>query len=94
MKRFYTLPCSLFAALAVSEPVFAYVGPGAGLTLLGSLWGLILAVVFVLVGIVLLPLRVLQRRRKARKEAEAAAAEPAAAGTEQREAADDSKPDD
>jgi hypothetical protein len=51
------------AALAAS-PALAYVGPGAGLTLLGALWGLILAVV-VSVGFILLwPLRRLMRRNK------------------------------
>jgi hypothetical protein len=51
------------AALAAT-PAFAYVGPGAGLTLLGALWGLILAVV-VSVGFILLwPLRRLMRRHR------------------------------
>ena len=51
------------AALAAS-PAFAYVGPGAGLTLLGALWGLILAVV-VSVGFILLwPIRRMMRRNK------------------------------
>lgn len=61
-KIVLTLGISL-AALAAS-PAFAYVGPGAGLTLLGALWGLILAVV-VSVGFILLwPLRRLMRRNK------------------------------
>jgi type VI protein secretion system component VasK len=51
------------AALAAS-PAFAYVGPGAGLTLLGALWGLILAVV-VSVGFILLwPIRRMMRRNR------------------------------
>lgn len=55
--------CASAAALAAS-PAIAYVGPGAGLTLLGALWGLIAAVV-VSVGFILLwPLRRLMRRNK------------------------------
>ena len=52
------------AALLAASPAFAYVGPGAGLTLLGALWGLILAVV-VSVGFILLwPIRRAMRRNK------------------------------
>ena len=55
--------CTSAAALAAS-PAFAYVGPGAGLTLLGALWGLVVAVV-VSVGFILMwPLRRLMRRHK------------------------------
>lgn len=45
-------------------PALAYVGPGAGLTLLGALWGLILAVVVSLGFVLLWPLRRLMRRNK------------------------------
>jgi type VI protein secretion system component VasK len=52
------------AAVLAASPAFAYVGPGAGLTLLGALWGLILAVV-VCVGFILLwPIRRMMRRRR------------------------------
>jgi hypothetical protein len=52
------------AATLSAFPAFAYVGPGAGLTLLGALWGLILAV-FMSVGFVILwPFRKLLRRYK------------------------------
>jgi hypothetical protein len=51
------------AALAAS-PAFAYVGPGAGLTLLGALWGLIVAVVLSVGFILLWPIRRMMRRNK------------------------------
>jgi membrane protein implicated in regulation of membrane protease activity len=51
------------AALAAS-PAFAYVGPGAGLTLLGALWGLVVAVVLSVGFILLWPIRRLMRRNK------------------------------
>lgn len=50
-------------ALAAT-PAFAYVGPGAGLSLLGALWGLLLAVLTALVFLALWPIR--QYRKKAR----------------------------
>lgn len=53
-------------------PAFAYVGPGAGLTLLGSLLGLIFAILFVLFGIVSWPVRILWRRFFAKKQVEGA----------------------
>ena len=47
-----------------ASPALAYVGPGAGLTLLGALWGLVVAVVVSLGFILLWPLRRLMRRNK------------------------------
>ncbi|MBT8422541.1 MAG: hypothetical protein KJP03_05445 [Gammaproteobacteria bacterium] len=52
----------------------AYVGPGAGISLLGALWGLIVGVVLALGVILIWPVRIMLRKRKAQKEAEAAAA--------------------
>lgn len=47
------------------EMAMAYVGPGAGISLLGALWGLIVGVVMAL-GIVLFwPIRMMMRKRKA-----------------------------
>lgn len=65
----YTLRAAWLAilttALALTAfPAIAYVGPGAGLTLLGALWGLILAVVVSLGFVLLWPLRRLMRRNK------------------------------
>lgn len=52
------------AATCVAVPAFAYVGPGAGLTLLGALWGLIMAVVMSVGFVILWPFRKLLRRHK------------------------------
>lgn len=50
-----------------AAPAFAYIGFGPGLTMIGSFFSLI-ATLFVVLGMVLLlPLRILLRRRKARK---------------------------
>ena len=49
-------------------PALAYIGPGAGISVLGSLLS-ILATIFVAIGAVLFwPLRKLMKRRKARRE--------------------------
>lgn len=53
------------AAIAVAAfPAFAYVGPGAGLTLLGALWGLVLAIGMSVGFVILWPFRRLLRRNK------------------------------
>ena len=52
----------------------AYIGPGAGLSLLGALWALIAAIAVALGFIVLWPFRQARKRRAAQKEALAAQA--------------------
>ncbi|SCX81328.1 hypothetical protein [Thiohalorhabdus denitrificans] len=54
----------LLMAAGFSEAAFAYVGPGAGLSLLGALWGLLLALGAALLFLVLWPLRRMRRRKK------------------------------
>jgi hypothetical protein len=54
----------------IASPAAAYVGPGAGISVLGSLLG-ILATIFVAIGAILFwPIRKLMKRRKAKKETE------------------------
>jgi membrane protein implicated in regulation of membrane protease activity len=50
-------------ALFAATPAFAYVGPGAGLSLLGALWGVAAAVVVALAFVVIWPVRRLIKRR-------------------------------
>lgn len=47
-------------------PAHAYVGPGAGVTMLGALWGVILAIIFAVVGLLIWPIRALLLRLKKR----------------------------
>jgi len=47
------------------EPAQAYVGPGAGLSLIGALWGLVVAVGAAVGFVVLWPLRRALRGRRA-----------------------------
>jgi uncharacterized membrane protein len=51
-------------SLSWPEPAFAYVGPGAGITMLGALWAVIAAILFALVGLLWWPVRAMRRRRK------------------------------
>lgn len=54
--------------LAMTSPAVAYIGPGAGISVLGSLLG-ILATMFVAIGAILFwPLRKLLKRRKSRRD--------------------------
>ncbi len=56
---------ALFAvALVVAAPAAAYMGPGAGLGMLGSLLAVLGAVVVAVFGLILLPARMLLRRRR------------------------------
>ncbi len=64
MKRFVASGAALLLALTAA-PAFAYVGPGAGLSLLGALWGLLVAILLALGFIILWPLRRWRRRRRA-----------------------------
>lgn len=57
----------LIGSFGFAAPALAYVGPGAGLTLLGALWGLIAAIVMSVGFIILWPFRrfLFGHRRKA-----------------------------
>ncbi len=52
------------AVLAVSPPAAAYVGPGAGLSALGSLFALLAAVVVAIFGFLWYPIKRLLGKRK------------------------------
>jgi len=56
------------ATLAVfcCHPAMAYVGPGAGITILGALWSVILAIALAIGAVLFWPIRVLVRRRRNR----------------------------
>lgn len=66
-------PVLLALLLVTSGQALAYIGPGAGISVVGSLLS-ILATFFVAIGAILFwPIRKMLKRRKARRESEAAA---------------------
>ena len=56
---------ALAGSLLVPGLVFAYVGPGAGIGLLGALWGLIVGVILALGIILIWPIRFMLKKRRA-----------------------------
>jgi membrane protein implicated in regulation of membrane protease activity len=48
----------------VATPAMAYVGPGAGLSLLGAFWGLLVAILAALAFVIVYPVRRMMRGRK------------------------------
>ena len=71
------LAAALFVGL-IPLQAFAYVGPGAGLSAIGSILALVAAVFLALVGFIWYPLkRLLRRNKKQELEASEGASEPA-----------------
>jgi hypothetical protein len=66
------------ALLAVSSSALAYVGPGAGLGILGVVVAVLAAVVMGFFGLVMWPIRKIAQQRKAQAHAEHAATPDAA----------------
>lgn len=60
---------SLFALTPLEAQ--AYIGPGAGITALGSLLALVAGLLFAVIGFVWYPFRRLRRRRKERQQQQA-----------------------
>lgn len=68
MLKTITLVLLAFILLAPASTALAYIGPGAGISVLGSLLG-ILGTIFVAIGaIIFWPLRKFMKRRNARRE--------------------------
>lgn len=64
-----TLPATAVAMMVAAAPALAYVGPGAGLSLLGALWGVVAAIVAALSFMIIWPLRRMLVRRRANRPA-------------------------
>ena len=62
----YFLSLLLLLTFLVCEPAFAYIGPGAGITLLSAIWGVIVALFLAIGAVLLWPIRILFRRRRNR----------------------------
>jgi hypothetical protein len=69
------LGCAL-ALMAWTGSAGAYVGPGAGITMLGALWAVLVAVALTVGFILFWPVRVLLRRRRRFRQASETEPEP------------------
>jgi hypothetical protein len=77
----FRLITAIFLALASSTAI-AYVGPGAGISVLGSLLGILATIVLAIGAIIMWPLRKALKKRKA-KAADAVTDSEAAPPTDQ-----------
>ena len=68
----------LVLGLTLSGPAMAYIGPGAGITMLGALWGVVVAVLLAIGAVLFWPIRALLRRMKGTPPATAAGDDAAA----------------
>lgn len=55
------------AAALVSAPAVAYIGPGSGISLLGGLWGVLVAIVLAVGAVLIWPIRYLFRRLRRKR---------------------------
>jgi hypothetical protein len=58
------------ASIAFPAAAYAYVGPGAGISVLGALWGLVVGVLTAIGIILFWPIRMMIRKSKAKKAGE------------------------
>jgi len=71
----------------------AYVGPGAGISLLGALWGLLLGIFMAIAVVLFWPIRVMIRKWRARASADTNPDPGASADPQQSQALNESVPD-
>ena len=64
-RRLLLLLFLLLLGALVSVPALAYVGPGAGISVLGSLLGILATIVLAIAAIVMWPLRKMMKKKKA-----------------------------
>ena len=69
MNRLTSWVATLFVGIVLSNPALAYIGPGAGLSAIGTFVAVIGAFLLLLVGFVWYPVKRLLRGRKATKDA-------------------------
>jgi len=72
MSLFTRLLIALTLFIGAVAPAMAYIGPGAGLSLLGALWGLLAAIGASLLFIIVWPFRRMMRRKRQAQTAEGA----------------------
>ena len=70
MSLFTRLLIALTLFIGAAAPAMAYIGPGAGLSLLGALWGLLAAIGAALLFVISWPIRRMIRRNRQTQTAE------------------------
>jgi membrane protein implicated in regulation of membrane protease activity len=60
----------IFLLLLISIPALAYIGPGAGISVLGSVLGILVTIIVAIGAILLWPIRRMMKRRKAAADRE------------------------
>ena len=68
MRTVLTTILAAALTVGVTLPAAAYIGPGAGLSLLGAFWGLLVAVAAALGFVIMWPIRRLFRRNRTRPQ--------------------------
>ena len=63
-----TLFLAILLLMVVPDIAVAYVGPGAGVTMLGALWGVIVTIVLAVFGLVFWPIRAMLKRNRNKQE--------------------------
>ncbi len=79
MRTVVTTILAAALTVGVTLPAAAYIGPGAGLSLLGAFWGLLVAVMAALGFVILWPIRRLLRRDRPKQPAPTQAEAPGGA---------------
>jgi len=64
MKVVYYLPLVCVISVALPQSAIAYIGPGAGISVIGAALALIAAIIFAIAGFLWYPLRKWSRRRR------------------------------
>jgi membrane protein implicated in regulation of membrane protease activity len=68
MKNLLMFVFAFTFAIGIGQDAFAYIGPGAGLSMLGAFWGLVVAVLAALSFLILWPLRRMFKKSSATAE--------------------------
>lgn len=68
MRRHFAWLVAALAFALLPDQASAYVGPGAGLTVIGSVLALLAAVVLAIVGFVWYPIKRLMRKNKVKED--------------------------